>query len=133
MKIKESSRCNFCPNEDDILHFFIFCPAVYQFWKDLMLWVEQKLHRTFTFPLFPTPSDIVFGIPGEDNFTLMLNFLILHAKNYIHFRRLFKDNILCMTEFLNIIKYKIRIELVISETNNKMSEFDKFRTIYPHL
>ena len=133
MKIKESSKCNYCPDEDNILHFFIFCPAVYQFWKNFMQWLEQAIHKTFDFPLFPSPSDIIFGIPGEDNPILLLNFLILHAKNYIHFIRLFKNNFLCMTEFLNIIKYKIRIELVISEKNRKNCHFEKFRQIYSQL
>ena len=133
MKLIESNKCNYCTNEDDILHFFIFCPAVYHFWKDLMQWFEPKLRKSLTFPIFPSPSDIIFGIHGEDHSSLLLNFFILHAKNYIHFRRLFKENSLSKTEFMNIIKYKIDIELAICEKNKRMKDFEKFRVVYPFL
>ena len=62
------------------------------------------------FPTRNSKKDILFGLPNESDKQIVLNFCILHMKNYIYKQRLFADNNLILEEFRRILLFKIEIE-----------------------
>ena len=90
MRIIHSSECNYCPDENDILHFFVLCPNVKRFWIELFEWLNIHIQIGLEFLTFSTREEILFGINVDDNMFKMLNYCILQAKYYIHYVRMFQ-------------------------------------------
>ena len=101
MKMLETSTCKYCPDEDNITHFFIFCIEVYNFWGKLFSWLDTNTGTTLNWPIFPSVTDILFGITNHDDPTTVTNYCILYAKSYIHYQRLFHENKLVLEDFLS--------------------------------
>ena len=55
-------------------------------------------------------KDILFGLPNERANQIVLNFCILHMKNYLYKQSLFANNNLILEEFRRILLFKIEIE-----------------------
>ena len=85
------------------------------------------------FPTRNSEKDILFGLPNETDNQIILNFCILHMKNYIYKQRLFVNNNLVLEEFKRIILFKMETEKRILIKQNKFSLYTKYHHLYENL
>ncbi len=93
MKISASPKCTFCNEEDDdIIHFILYCPRVKQFWKSFFLWWNGISDFRIASDYEDIEECILFGFqPRGDTFEV-LNFCILQAKYYVYIQRMYEQN-----------------------------------------
>ena len=62
--ISDTNKCSFCKIEPEtLLHLFFECRIIQFIWNDVMDWISSKLR----IPLDFGPSEILFGVEGENN------------------------------------------------------------------
>ena len=133
MKILTSPKCSYCPEIDDISHFFCTCDRVNEFWCGLFAWWNSTEEIRVNYPNFPAPHDIIFGLPVTEDQMIVINFVIIHAKYYIYRQRLFQENYLSVHNFLGELKYNLQIEQKICKDGNTPDKFTKYLNIYHNL
>ena len=112
-----SKTCRHCHVDSNIPHLFVDCIKVNDFWKALQIWIhniDQLL------PVLST-ADIIFGIPKNSAFKL--NFIVLHAKWFIHLQKQDDHNV-CMNKFHVYLKSIIEVEKEIAINRKDMNTFD---------
>ncbi len=62
IKIKESAICNYCNEVDNILHFFLKCSKVKEFWNMMINWLKQLTELNLQNILIFNEC-IMFGFP----------------------------------------------------------------------
>ena len=128
MRLTENPNCTVCNKVDDLPHFLIHCNYVKTFWNSLFSWLESNLNHTVDV----TESEILFGILGTNQETTVLNYIILHAKHFIHKLRIQEIHTLYIVSFKAHLKYKLTLEKMISE-NNIPDSFSKFQVLFDSL
>ena len=123
MTIIDSPNCEHCGTLDTIIHFFVECDYVVQFWSHLQNWINTVYSERNAFHY--TQQNVLFGINEATEFSKVVNYISLIAKYFIYTNRLKSNHVLDMRTFFSILKYKLRIEKNIS-TKNKSTHFDKF-------
>ncbi len=82
-KIKSESRCTFCNDVDDLIHFLIYCENTMRFWTSFYKWwnniSEFNMGRNYIFEEFT-----LFGYPGEEDIIQILNYCVACKIFYIH-------------------------------------------------
>ena len=124
-KITDSRDCRACGMEDNLQHFFVSCNYVRQFWGSLKLW----LHINLGYDLSVQEKDIIFGIVVSDDVSIVLNYIILHAKYYIYANRLKNNHKLTISTFKAILKYNLKLEQMILSSKSP-DKFSKFLPLY---
>lgn len=124
-------NCKFCQQENDILHWFIECSKVIDFWTLFTKWII----RTFQYDVSGDIKHILFGIL-DDNM-VEVNFCILIAKLYVHNIRQChrdQDNIyFSFTSYLYDLKEYLSIEKEITYMKNQTSFETRFKTLLENL
>jgi hypothetical protein len=133
IKIADSPKCQFCNNEDNITHFFLFCPIAHNFWNTFFTWWNGLGDIKIQTEYECLDKCILFGFPPRGEIFEVLNFCILNAKYYIHNKKLLDENNIEFLQFLYILKFKLKIEHDICEKNNTPQRFDKFIFMYEQL
>ena len=118
IKILEDPTCNFCDEEDDIVHFFIKCQISDNFWKRFADWLQNTLEINFKFSHY----DILFGYTGDNKHKEVINYCLIKAKFHIYVEKLLKK-----PENVNILHYlyKLKNDLIVKSEQailNKMYE-----------
>ena len=108
--------CSFCNELDDVPHFFVNCDNVSDILKYFFIWWNRIGYFVVDFRTRNSEKDILFGLPNESDNQIVLNFCILHMKNYIYKQRLFANNNLILEEFRRILLFKIEIEKNTNQT-----------------
>ena len=116
MKLKETPVCSFCDELDDVPHFLVYCDNVSDIWKDFFIWWNRIGYFVVDFPTRNSEKYILFGLPNESDNQIVLNFCVLHMKNYIYKQRLFANNNLILEIFRRILLFKIEIEKNTNQT-----------------
>ena len=105
INIKSTDCCRFCDkNVKTILHIFFSCENTQPLWNELSLRIYRKTRERVGFNV----SNIIFGKFPLSSYNKVINFIILHVKQYI-FTCLMQNNmpnfcgLLC---YLNL-KYKV--------------------------
>ena len=132
IKIKSSSRCSYCDHEDTIQHFFLFCENPFNFWDQWYNWFK-RITGIDIGNSEKTDEYILFGYPGNDDFTLVLNYCILAAKYYIYLNKMCENNNLDLFQYLLQLKHKLSVEKYICIKNNKEADFEKFNIVFMEL
>ncbi len=127
--VKSSNICEYCSNVDDLLHFFLYCQNVHEFWVLLFKWWNQTSETSIKDEL-EIEECILFGFPSEIDIINVLNFIALHAKYYIYIQRLYNNNKIDFFEFLIVLKYKLRQKKYFLCQNNRESAFEPFLPIF---
>ena len=127
MRILESSACEHCGEVDTLMHFFIECNYVANFWNNLQHWLSTIYNDRA--PLILAPQTIIFGYEGNTDYTKVVNYIILLSKYFLFVKRMKNDFNMEMRAFLAFLKYKLGIERNIA-LRNKSSNFNKFARIY---
>ena len=109
--ITDNSICFYCGEPDSILHTFQNCSITSSFHNRLLNWFNE-MHNT---SISPANYELLFGMPcGKDNNNLKkLNFCLLFANYYLHYRKVNDKNI-DWVEFTAKVNYKLRIENQVS-------------------
>jgi hypothetical protein len=132
LRIVNSGKCNYCEQEDTLLHFFMDCNKVDRFWHAFFPWWniandgKQNIFQT-------TEMNILFGYTELGEIYPVLNFCLLLAKFYIYTKRLYGNNRLDLYEYLVILKNKLTIEKLICENEGKPEKFKKWEIIFNNL
>ena len=90
----DSSKCSFCGTVDESLeHLFVSCPIIKTFWNDLICWCRAINIQIDSL----CALDILFGLWKRKDDFLLLNHVIIIAKQYIYYCRnnVFKSVLLC--------------------------------------
>ena len=129
-KIVNTTKCDYCTDRDDILHFFLYCPKVKDFWNSFFPWWNRS-SDVHIFPEHPVLEEcIIFGFQQNDNTFEVLDYCVLHAKFFIYRNRLFNKNKVDFYDFLIRLKYSLQVEKTICENNNEINKFKKFEDIF---
>ena len=128
MKILASPLCTFCQEIDDIPHFFVNCCYVRAFWISLFSWLNDILSFSQTLD----EKDILFGLDGDNDKIMAVNYTIIYAKYYIHKNRIKECHELNIAAFKFWLKSVLSIEKKITKETRPL-QFVKFQTLYDHL
>jgi hypothetical protein len=132
-RILSSPVCTYCRKEDDIIHFFLKCENVRNFWKALLkVWnrIEEPFIDLGREDLF---ENIIFGFNLTEEIYYLLNFIIIQAKWFIYKRRLFVNNDCCIFDFLVELKYNLSIEIFVMKNKNLEERLEVFKKFYEEL
>jgi hypothetical protein len=100
-----SELCSWCNTRNNIVHKFVYCAKVFNFWIEF----DTFLNKLLPTHVNVTTEHIILGIPNAVSFKI--NFLILHAKWFIHdFCKDNKNRIVPFHQFIVYIKYIIAVE-----------------------
>ncbi len=83
IKIKKDKMYNFCSEVDDMIHFFINCPKVKQFWSFWLNWWEKISGIPIKYSTV-LKEYIMLWFPTNKDEILVLNYCIFHTKYYIY-------------------------------------------------
>ena len=133
MKISDSPKCNFCNKNDTLLHFFLYCPKVKQFWHSLFQWWNNLGNLNIDIESDALQEIIIFGIQANEDVLCVFNFCSLNAKHYIYKQRLFHENNVDFYEYLIELKYKLTLEKRICLDSNTEFIFEKYVFLYEQL
>lgn len=74
--------CSFCDkNEETLEHLFVFCEHSRAFWKEISSWLHERGIETL--PDLTDQINIMFGLFDVDNHFMLLNHIMLIAKQTI--------------------------------------------------
>ena len=103
ISIKTTSKCNFCDKEDDLLHYFLYCPVTKQFWKCFFNWWHRQteicIHETLE-------EHMLFGYPGNSDVEMVLNYCILYGKWFIFCQKIHERNTIEIYDYLIQLKQR---------------------------
>jgi len=131
--IKDSDQCEYCQCIDTIIHFFIECEKVSQFWKIFFKWWNNLAEIKINVLSNELREIIIFGFPSPNDHITVLNYCLLVAKMFIYKQRLFNDNNIDFFTYLVIVKQKMKIEQIICKKEFRPDKFHKFSFIFDNL
>ena len=79
LKISDSELCNHCNRKESILHMFVECNRVQDFWREIENLIQQKIGLIIHF----LKMEIILGYFNKDNNRTPLNVIMLVTKKYI--------------------------------------------------
>ena len=130
IKIKDSSTCNFCDKEDNLIHYFIQCKNVKTFWSCFYNWwnriseiIIEDVHE----------KHIIFGYPGNNDLVIVINYLIMLGKWFIYNIKLYEKNDIDFFEYLIQLKQRLSFEKIMCNKEENPSKFEKWNYIYDQL
>jgi hypothetical protein len=109
-----SKMCTLCNTENNIVHQFIDCVNVTQFWQDLKDWFQTVFGKEYNLTL----SNILFGLLNI--VSVQENFSLLYAKFFIHHN---KGSMINLNHYKKFICHKLTIELNIAYNHDKSEAF----------
>lgn len=111
LKVKDSPRCTFCNEIDDIMHFLFECNETNEFWDSVGHWLQHNSEDT-TIPDELSETDFLFGFNNTGNDTEMfrINYIMLLGKFYVYRQKTFANGELDPYTFLVELKNNLCIE-----------------------
>ena len=114
--------CQLCNIEDNIVHLFVDCKRVKQFWLEFKTFLTACLDNTISL----TTIEIIFGKFGL-KYTAV-NFCILYAKWYIHLNK--DKDLISFQSFKSYLRNIFIIEKQIYTNKNKNETFSRLYSSY---
>ena len=120
-KIVESPLCIYCNSNENIEHFFYYCPDTQHFWQEVGTW----LTRNMSYKIELTVLEVLFGLPNVDpKYYFAVNFVILIGKYSINKSKK-QEEYLNLEKFLKCLKWKLKIERSIYQNQGRLPIFEK--------
>ena len=116
--VSVNKKCKDCHVDNNIPHLFVDCAKIKLFW----IGINDRLSNLNEPIQVLSTIDIIFGIPKCAAFAL--NFIILHAKWFIHLQR--KEDFVDIRKFWLYIKNVLIVEKEIAVGRNNLVFFNKF-------
>lgn len=132
-KIIETSVCNYCKEEDTIMHYFIYCNKSRNLWFALFNWWNAIMDTKIDIHRSDLEENILFGFHAINNIFIILNFIILNAKLYIYRNHLDGNNRIVFVEFLQMLKQKILIEINYYRKSDDLEKIKLYEEIVINL
>jgi hypothetical protein len=114
-------ECKFCAIENDIIHWFVNCDKLTQFWQMFNKWAEPIVEESRL-----CVETTIFGVTKSEN--CELNFCLLVAKQYIHKTRNVSRSKTVLnfsfTGFLSELQQSLEIEKLIAIRKNTISYYN---------
>ena len=121
MKLKESPLCSFCHSENEtLMHIFVTCPNISQFWRDIEEWVLRKTKYNLSL----SQQDIILGSTHVEPFFLPINTLIMVAKYYI-FTSSKTDRVPNIFELQKRARVIYEEQKLVAKLDSKQFQFNK--------
>jgi hypothetical protein len=121
MGIKETDLCSFCNSQkDSLIHIYSECDKLKDFWSDINDFLDTIL-KDDSQDLVLDKSTIVLGYCEKENWSSLVNFIILFAKHYIHCCYWTSKQPTFDVFFIKL-KYHHDIELEIAMANNNLEK-----------
>ena len=121
MKLKESPLCSFCHSENEtLMHIFVTCPNISQFWRDIEEWVLRKTKYNLSL----SQQDIILGSTHVEPFFLPINTLIMVAKYYI-FTSSKTDRVPNIFELQKRVRVIYEEQNLVAKLDSKQFQFNK--------
>ena len=124
-----SEDCQFC-NEgtDDICHFFFDCNMCAHFWGEMRSWIADNLNI-----LNPSQETlkkkVILGSCIDSEHYYAINFIILYAKWFIFIKKKNSVHYLNFTEFINLLRCKLNIHLIVARRQNSRHVNSRMNTL----
>ncbi len=136
INIQDSEICEYCNEVDDIVHFFLKCSNVRDFWNMILNWLERLSEINLkNIPIFN--ECILFGYPNPSPKTKdkihVINYCMFYIKYYIYIQKLFIKKHLDVYSCQMQLMHAIEIEYGICNKNQTLVKFEKFNFIYNNL
>ena len=80
MNIADSPNCKMCDTDDSLIHYFIDCDRVQNFWNSFHHWWYALTNKL----LLIESTIVIFGIPENTPEAQVLNFCLIMAKLHIY-------------------------------------------------
>ncbi len=127
IKINDSEICEYYNEVDDIVHFFLKCSKVRDFWNVIPNWLERLSEINLkNIPIFN--ECILFGYlnpsPKSKNKIHLINNCIFYIKYYIYIQKLFNKNHLDVYSCQMQLKHALEIEYGICNKNQTLVKFE---------
>ena len=115
LKLVESPLCTFCGKDEETPeHLFVFCQSSRAFWKEISSWLRKC--GIDTLPDLTDQVNIMFGLFDAKSHFMLLNHIVLIAKQTIFFCRR-KSIAPSLIIFLAHLKKIFKIEYLAKEKN----------------
>ena len=101
----KSEHCLICKQKANILHKFVLCPTIQNFWHKFELFLKTY---TIDHPQTLSQDNIILGLFKQAKYD-MLNHVMLYAKFYIHIQHI-AGRPVYINNFINYYKYVLLIE-----------------------
>ena len=128
MGLENSRLCPNCnQNTDSLEHYLWYCDRIQPFWHEIQTWINSTLNTNIE--IFPHLA--MFGglFSRNHNENLTINFIILHAKYYIHCCR-WTNKTPSIPIWLELLRQREKIEKSVAFQNKSISKHEaKWRNI----
>ena len=120
IRVKESPNCEFCNEDDTIIHYFIGCCGLEQFWESFMTWWKSITECNTILNEFI----VLFGTNTPTREAEIFNNCIITAKIYIYEQKN-KEKAVDFYSFLPYLKNKVIASKDYNKSISKKEEFSK--------
>ena len=122
----EDNLCSYCKREPEtILHLFVQCGKVKEFWQSLHIWLMPNVNISINLD----KKGILSSYQGK---CILKNYIMVVAKHYIYKNKISAKQ-LNINSFISMLKVKFQCERYIANINNKVAKFlKKWTPFYNH-
>ena len=115
-----AESCNFCTEQDTIVHRFWSCQQTRLFWAQVERWINMKTNIGIQLNC----TDVMFGINmnANNDMLYMVNNILLNGKQFIH-KMKYQERSPELHYFIKFLESKIKIEQHICNKNGKSHVF----------
>lgn len=129
--IKGSPNCETCNIDDTLIHFFIDCVHVENFWSNFRIWWSDV---TLLPGINLSNKDLLLGITKSEKNFLTLNYIIMLANKFIHDNKMIAMKQVSFPAFLITLKLQLNYEKQICMKSNNFTVFnEKWNWLYEQL
>ena len=120
-RLKDSPNCDTCLVDDNLLHFFINCIHVQDFWTSFKQWWAEVTSQ----PQQLSQQDIMFGVKKSNKYYQSVNNVLILANKFIHDSNMVSRTKVSFHAFLTSLKLHLWYEKQICVKNSEQALFEK--------
>lgn len=127
IRIVESDLCEFCSQQDTLIHFFYHCPLVKVLWASICGWfdrVEDLQMQELSAKQF------LLGLPPHAPNSRKINAILMSVKFYVYRQRLFHLSQFDLLHWLCEFRIRLCVEREILARENRLTRFSTWRRIF---
>ena len=123
MKVVETPDCLHCNEDDTILHFFIYCPRITEFWTSFIAWWNRVAGTTGTI----NEIIVIFGVKIDSDEAITFNYCLIISKYFIYINLSNNSDSLEFYNFLVFDKKELTLEHQMYTEKDDIHTFQRIR------
>jgi hypothetical protein len=123
IRIKETPKCRFCPEDETIEHFFFGCEITKDFWYGFLTWWNALGNDK---PTILEEKDIIMGFNIPNKKEMLINQCILIGKKMIYDQKNYMNKQPDLYKFHCDLKDIVEIDRQICIKNCRLSDFENY-------